>query len=457
MKCVISILFYFIFCSGIKAQNLVPNPSFENYKSCPNGYIYSNNNVLQNWFIPSNDFNTDFLYFNVCSNNILNSVPQNRFGFENPATGNGYVGLVLFSEPNLRQYLSVRLNSILVRNQLYIVSLKYSCMDSLNIITKNFGLYFSDTAINSFTFYSQLTFIPQLRNNSGFLNKTGGWTILKFLYKANGTEQYLTMGNFDNDANSETSNSIGSVKNAGIFIDDVLVTPYNCFINPVKDTSICNGDTLHIALNNPTATYQWQDGSSAANYSITQPGNYTVTTTANGCIRQDTINVKPKRIIPFSLGANRSICSNEQLYLKAPSAYSKYLWQDGSSQSQYLVTQPGLYWLQAGIGNCSFRDSITLAGINCDCVPLVPSIFSPNGDGLNDGFVPIIKCNTTVYKLTIFNRFGQQVFNSYNPLQKWDGKFKNVPCSNGNYIYQLQYSSSNVPVQTIKGSILLVR
>jgi len=458
MKCIISILFYFIFCSNIKAQNLVPNPSFENYNSCPNGFLYDNS-ILQNWFSPLDSITLSYGYLNSCSSNLANSIPLNVAGYEFPSSGNAYIYLLLNykDQKNARLYISVKLLTNLTANKYYRFSLKYSSCDSTNRTTNNLGIYFADTAITTSIPNTVLPFKPQLRNNTGFLDNTNGWTTLEFLYRATGTEQYLTIGNFDDDINTNIQTRNGPRDEAVIYIDDVSLTPYNCFINPVKDTSICNGDTLHIALNNPSATYQWQDGSSAANYSITQPGNYTVTTTANGCTRQDTIKVTPKRIIPFSLGANSSICSNEQFYLKTPSAYSKYLWQDGSSQSQFLVTKPGLYWLQAGIGNCSFRDSITIAVINCDCVPLVPSIFSPNGDGLNDGFVPIIRCNTIEYKLTIFNRFGQKVFNCNNPLQKWDGKFKNIPCSNGNYIYQLQYSFKNTPLQTIRGSILLVR
>ncbi|MFC4263781.1 T9SS type B sorting domain-containing protein [Ferruginibacter yonginensis] len=438
---------------------MVPNPSFEFYTICPNSTCCSlNNNVLVDWFIPSNDVNTSFGYLNECSYSSTNSVPQNLAGYEYAATGKGYILLSLYLEPNIRTYLSVKLTSILNQNQYYLISLKYSCADSAKKATKNFGILFSDTAIRSFTFFSPLLFTPQLRNNTGFLNNTNGWVTLSFLYKASGTEQYLTMGNFDSDTNTETQNLNGiGDGSAGIYIDDVSVTPYNCFVNPVKDTSLCTADTLRIQLNNPMASYMWQDGSAAAQYNITQPGTYTVTTTAPGCTRTDTIRVSPQTATPFSLGNNTTICNNEPLVLNGPANYTQYLWQDGSTNPQYTVTQPGLYWLQATKGNCAFRDSISIAAINCVCTPLIPTAFTPNGDGNNDGFAPTIRCATTQYQLVIFNRYGQTLFSSNNPLQKWNGTYKGLPCNNGSYVYQLQYALGNGILQKTTGSILLVR
>lgn len=458
MKYLLFIIFSILFCFKTKPQNLVPNSSFENYIDCPNGFIFDNS-ILQSWFSPISGVLITHGYQNECSTNSINSVPNNFIGYEYAASGKGYIYLLLYSRNfnDVRQYISAKFTTLLLSNKYYKVSLKYSLPDSVNTAAKNLGIYFSDTAITTLSAYTVLPFSPQLHNNTGFLDNKNGWTTLDFLYKANGTEQYLTMGNFENDANTETKNINGPKEGAAIYIDDVSVSPYNCYINPIKDTSICYGDTMHIVLNNTMATYTWQDGSTAANYTITQPGNYTFTTTANGCSRSDTIKVKPQTISAFNLGANSSICNTEQLKLQGPPGYQNYLWQDGSTQPQYLVTQPGLYWLQAGTGNCNFRDSINITKVECACIPLIPIAFSPNGDGLNEEFAPIIRCNTTQYKLIIFNRYGQTVFSSNNNLQKWNGRFKGFNCDNGAYIYQLQYLFRNTPLQTTKGSFLLVR
>ncbi|MFC4263780.1 gliding motility-associated C-terminal domain-containing protein [Ferruginibacter yonginensis] len=434
---------------------MVPNSSFELYTTCPFGGL--SNNVLLNWFNPNNGLIEPGNYYNECAINFGNSIPLNADGYEYAATGKGYIEMILYSQPTLRQYYSVKLNSSLNISQFYLVSLKYSCADSAKKATKNFGIYFSDTPTLTYQPYSVLPFAPQIRNNTGFLNNTNGWVTLSFLYKANGTEQYLTMGNFDNDVNTETQTIGGSKDYAGIYIDDVSVTPYNCFVNPVKDTSLCTADTLRIQLNNPMASYMWQDGSTVAQYNITQPGTYTVTTTAPGCTRTDTIRVSPQTATPFSLGNNTTICNNEPLVLNGPANYTQYLWQDGSTNPQYTVTQPGLYWLQATKGNCAFRDSISIAAINCVCTPLIPTAFTPNGDGNNDGFAPTIRCATTQYQLVIFNRYGQTIFNSNNPLQKWNGTYKGLPCNNGSYVYQLQYALGNGILQKTTGSVLLVR
>src|SRR4029078_6403538 len=73
------------------AQNLVPNPSFEDTPICPSG-VGQVNNCL-NW-IPL--INTPD-YFNRCSQNPDISVPNNLFGFQEPAFGDGYIGFFTYS------------------------------------------------------------------------------------------------------------------------------------------------------------------------------------------------------------------------------------------------------------------------------------------------------------------------------------------------------------------------
>jgi gliding motility-associated-like protein len=292
-----------------------------------------------------------------------------------------------------------------------------------------------------------------------FLDNINDWVELSFIYKAIGNENYIFFGNFDNDANTvvktlkRNSNRDGSY----IYLDDVSVTPYNCFVSLAKDTTICNNDTLRIQLNNPVATYTWQDGTIGPAYTITQAGKYWVTTTAAGCTRVDTINVHVKTAPAFSLGVDKTICKNEYLQLQAPANYQYYQWQDTTIAQSIVVKQAGLYWLQAGNNTCSFRDSINIFIEDCACMPLLPSAFSPNGDNVNDGYAPIIRCALVSYDFNIFNRYGQAVFKSNDPLLRWAGTFLNKPCPTGTYVYELRYQFVNGIKRTLKGSILLMK
>jgi gliding motility-associated-like protein len=66
----------------------------------------------------------------------------------------------------------------------------------------------------------------------------------------------------------------------------------------------------------------------------------------------------------------------------------------------------------------------------------LPTAFTPNGDGLNDSFGPIGE-GIDQYKLVIFNRWGQVIFQTSNIDQKWDGYQNGRKVPNGEYSYQL--------------------
>jgi gliding motility-associated-like protein len=72
--------------------------------------------------------------------------------------------------------------------------------------------------------------------------------------------------------------------------------------------------------------------------------------------------------------------------------------------------------------------------------PIIPGSFSPNNDGINDVFEIVIE-NETVFNLRILNSTEELVFESKNKNQVWDGRHykTGIPCSAGNYLYQLNY------------------
>ena len=88
---------------------------------------------------------------------------------------------------------------------------------------------------------------------------------------------------------------------------------------------------------------------------------------------------------------------------------------------------------------------------------MIPNAFTPNGDGKNDRFGPIINCNVTSYHLMIFNRWGQMVFDTVDANDKWDGNFKGVPADVGDYFYSLTFAGPKGNTYSYKGDITLIR
>jgi gliding motility-associated-like protein len=115
-------------------------------------------------------------------------------------------------------------------------------------------------------------------------------------------------------------------------------------------------------------------------------------------------------------------------------------------------------WLQVvDNNNCLGRDTITVQSIKCIPQLYVPLAFTPGGDGRNDQFRPIAQGIFKSYVFTVFNRYGQRLFQSNELNKGWDGTYGNQPQNRGAYIWQCTYQGKEGPVKTEKGSFLLLR
>lgn len=86
----------------------------------------------------------------------------------------------------------------------------------------------------------------------------------------------------------------------------------------------------------------------------------------------------------------------------------------------------------------------------------IPNAFTPNGDGLNDGFGPVAwNIEVEDYEMSIFDRWGKQVFFSRNPAETWNGKVNNqgerVPV--GAYAYRILLKAVHRPLQQFRGTV----
>ncbi|MBC7923603.1 MAG: gliding motility-associated C-terminal domain-containing protein, partial [Ferruginibacter sp.] len=78
----------------------------------------------------------------------------------------------------------------------------------------------------------------------------------------------------------------------------------------------------------------------------------------------------------------------------------------------------------------------------------MPNAFTPNGDGLNDAFRPVLVAYNT-YLLRVFNRWGQEVFRSENPEKGWDGKRNDGKLfGEDTYVYKIIYTCRPNQTQT---------
>lgn len=147
-----------------------------------------------------------------------------------------------------------------------------------------------------------------------------------------------------------------------------------------------------------------------------------------------TLTVVPLPVI--DLGTDTSLCAGDTIILDANTLNASYLWQDGSITPVDTATLSDLYWVEVTVNGCSVRDSVLIAFTGCGVDLEIPNVFTPNGDGSNDSFVPIISDGVKSMRTTIYNRWGQVVFETSNPEIKW--RAQDVP--QGTYYWFVQYS-----------------
>jgi len=111
-----------------------------------------------------------------------------------------------------------------------------------------------------------------------------------------------------------------------------------------------------------------------------------------------------------------------------------------------------LTWNQEGIftfdvvrwsnGCVSFPETITVALSLCPQeIIYIPNTFTPDGNEHNQYFLPVITSGVDLfnYKMTIYNRWGEVIWESLDPKVGWDGTYNNILCPDGSYTWVLEF------------------
>ena len=210
-----------------RAQNLVPNYSFENKIKCP-----TNSDEFQGYVsLWTGGGGGGPSYFTHCSGDSIVATPLSIYGYQYAHTGVSYAGIYLYVSAfyNNRSYIQDSLTNSLNSGTKYFVTFYVSLADNYQYACNNMGAYFSDSSLN----YSGVTvksyLVPQITNDTlhNQLTDTIHWIKISGSFVAKGGEKYIIIGNFDDDAHSDTIFVNSSANNvaAYYFIDDVIVSP----------------------------------------------------------------------------------------------------------------------------------------------------------------------------------------------------------------------------------------
>jgi outer membrane protein OmpA-like peptidoglycan-associated protein len=203
------VIFLLLFCVPYFcfSQNLVLNPSFENFINCP-VKLGNLEQDVEDWRMPTLG-STD--YFNGCSEAM--GTPKNFNGQQPADFGEGYVGLYMYAPNDYREYIEASLTSTLKKGNRYTISFYVSLAERSDFAVKEFGIRFSEFPIQietskvlSSMHYSKLK--GDTSNHleikySKFYSDEIEWIKLTQDFVANGTENYLIIGNFKNNKRTQ--------------------------------------------------------------------------------------------------------------------------------------------------------------------------------------------------------------------------------------------------------------
>ncbi|MFZ6023492.1 MAG: gliding motility-associated C-terminal domain-containing protein [Bacteroidota bacterium] len=281
-----------------------------------------------------------------------------------------------------------------------------------------------------------------LPSNRNFSEKDSSNNISTFNYQPPATTVNITICGNDNYMGYNTTGTYTDVFTGASSCDSVRIL--NLTVNPVKFTgrnlAICRGDSVLLEG-------AWRK----------TRGTYTDSLkTYLGC---DSVVVTDLFLIdtPYQFLPNDTvICSTGALIIDLPN-YMSYQWSDGSTQNPHSLTQQGTYTLRLRNRNgCYGTDQITISTTFCVEI-MIPNAFTPNGDGRNDVFTPLVPVPLPGYRLQIWNRWGMLVFETSISTKGWDGTLGGQPQPAGTYVYKMAYKTPTGQEKQKAGTLVMIR
>jgi gliding motility-associated-like protein len=172
-----------------------------------------------------------------------------------------------------------------------------------------------------------------------------------------------------------------------------------------------------------------------------------------GCDSIRTLHLTVQKPPQPNLGEYQMVCTGDTILIY-PGKFDTYQWQDGSTQETFPVTHAGTYSVNVtNICGSKKAEAIIAEQI---CIISFPNAFTPNNDGKNDLFKILNATNLQQYHLSIYNRWGQMVFETSDFSKGWDGRLNGNDQEQGVYVWFCEYQKNGVHKES-KGTVALIR
>jgi len=288
------LLLTFLIFSNLFAQNLVYNPSFEEHSNCPDGP----GKLYYAFLGCSSPPQNRSYYLNSCSTVPVYSVPNQVYNYQESHSGNAFVGCIL-NRDYYHEYLQMRLTGPLVNNRTYYVEFWtnricgiYGGKSAINNVALSFQNSFTDTTMGSMG-SSLLAYTPHIMKfTNPVISDTLNWVKINGIYKANGTENYIVIGNFFDFPITEIvdvgDGISGTSSGASYFFDDVSVEEITVPFWSYQDTLVNYGDSVLIGPALTGLDIDWYTDN--MEFISNGPGIYVSPATSRNYIAKETFN-----------------------------------------------------------------------------------------------------------------------------------------------------------------------
>ena len=237
----------------------------------------------------------------------------------------------------------------------------------------------------------------------------------------------------------------------------------------------CEGDTVviwpHINGGIGDVEYLWEGPDSFTstggllwlnNIQIQQGGTYHLTVTDTiDCVESNSVEITVNLSPEIAFSTYDTIWAEPGYLLEAGNGAEYYLWNTGEITEAIQIDSMGHYVVEViSFEGCKSTDAVQILWGDGGVPFYMPNAFTPNGDGLNDIFRAVPKYDyISEYQLSIYNRWGQQIFECNDIDCGWDGTYQGNPSPNGVYIYRIVYEEISQPglSKTVDGTVVLVR
>lgn len=229
-----------------------------------------------------------------------------------------------------------------------------------------------------------------------------------------------------------------------------------------QDTFYCGSVSRTFRLSDQYVSYLWDDFYGSNVFLLTQPGQLKVAIeTVNGCLFSDSVTIQQFPVPDANLGNDTDVCVSTLVHIEAAAGMKQYEWSTGAVSSSIDVREAGKYKVTiTDVNSCKVSDSLSVFH-NGNALPsemYMPDAFTPNDDRINDVFPNNQYIDPgTGYKLSLFNRWGEQIFESNQPALQWDGTINGEKAPEAVYVFLVNYIGCDGTARTFRGTFTLLR